>query len=339
MNSRLPYITLACALIAGVALTIAWRQHLELIEARARLMGLDGTDELAQRLRDAERRNQLLENRIAALQAKAADETVPATQSTTASDDAHRGRSAQRSPLDNPQVQLMRSRQLKASLDARYGTLFKQWNLSPEQLDKVKNLLAERQATLIDVMMSAREQGISPYENPAAVRALLAEAQKGVDSNLRSALGDAAYTEFQAFEETAPQRRVVSQLEQELSYSETPLTPAQSDQLMKILAANTPPDYVALPVGPGAGGGPGMGMGLGLGGGPGSGGGGSVATAAPITATAISQAQPLLSEKQLSALVELQQQQQGQQQLRRAVEYGKSLPANAPGTPGQRPGS
>lgn len=340
MKIRSPYVALACAVVAVSTLTIAWRQHLELVEARARLMNQGSGDDLAQRLREAERRNQSLENRIAALQANAsAQSESAATVASAPSADATRSRNSPNSPLDNPQVQMMRSKQLKASLDGRYGTLFKQWNLPPDQLDKVKNLLAERQATVMDVMMSVREQGISPYENPAAVRALLTEAQKGVDSNLRSTLGDAAYAEFQAFEETTPQRRIVSQLEQKLSYIEAPLTPAQSDQLVKILAANTPTDFVALPVGPGTGGGPGMGIGLGLGGGPGAGGGGSIATAAPITPTAVAQAQPLLNEKQLSALIELQQQQQEQQQLLRAVGTSIGQPANPGSATGQRPGS
>ncbi len=339
MKKRVPYFALLCAAIAAAALTLAWKQHLELIEVRARLMGTGDSADLDRRLRETERRNHSLAQQLVALQARTADAASESAQHTDESARRdEKGSAAPRDPLGNPQVQAMRSQQLKASLDGRYGALFRQMNLPPEKLDQFKTLLAERQATLMDVMMAAREQGLNPRENPEAVRALLAEAQRGVDSNLRTALGDAAYSEFQAFEKAAPQRSVISQLEQKLSYTDGPLSSTQADQLLKILTATTPADYAPLPVGPGYGGGPGMGLGLGFGGGPGMAAGGPIAAAAPITAAAIAQAQPLLNEKQMAALVELQQQQQNQQQLLRAVDGRAAQPGNPGGTTVDRRG-
>lgn len=315
-----PYsLTVACALIAAIALTTAWKQHLELVDHRARALDSGNHAELERRLREAESRSKRLELQLAAQQrAPAAD---PATTVAPEAPPRDAGpTTVQRSPLDSPQGQAMRTTQLKSMLDSRYGALFKQMNLPPAQLDKFKALLAERQATLMDVMMAARDQGINPRENPEALRPLLADAQRGVDDSLRTLLGDAAFAEYQSFEQAAPQRRVVSQLEQRLSYTDTPLTSTQADQLVKILAATTPPDFVALPIAPGYGGGSGMGMGFG------SGGGGPGATPAPITPAAVAQAQTLLDAKQVGALVELQQQQQVQKSLLRTIEGQSAQP-------------
>ena len=57
--------------------------------------------------------------------------------------------------MDNPAVQKLLSMQQKAGLDSRYAALFKQLNLSPADLDKFKNLLVEKQATVRDAVTAA----------------------------------------------------------------------------------------------------------------------------------------------------------------------------------------
>jgi len=50
----------------------------------------------------------------------------------------------------------------------------------------------------------------------------------------------AQFAQYQNYEQTLPQRNVVTQLAQSLSYTGTPLQDAQVAQLVNILAANTP---------------------------------------------------------------------------------------------------
>ena len=50
---------------------------------------------------------------------------------------------AVREMMARPEVQAMISQQQKAAIDARYAPLFKSLNLPPEQVDKLKALLAE----------------------------------------------------------------------------------------------------------------------------------------------------------------------------------------------------
>jgi hypothetical protein len=142
--------------------------------------------------------------------------------------------------FNNPEVQRLMAVEQKAALDGRYASLFRKLNLSPADLEKFKGLLVEKQSALMDVMAAAREQGLDPRTNRDEIRALVQNAQAEVDQSIRSALGDAAYSEYKSYEATMPQRTVVDQLNQRLSYSAAPLTDTQADQLVSILAATAP---------------------------------------------------------------------------------------------------
>src|SRR5690348_10464108 len=54
--------------------------------------------------------------------------------------------------MDRPEVQRMVAMQQKAALDARYYSLFKRLALTPDQLDKFKDLLVEKRTAMMDVM-------------------------------------------------------------------------------------------------------------------------------------------------------------------------------------------
>jgi hypothetical protein len=207
--------------------------------------------------------------------------------------------------LSSPEVQKLMAVQQKAGLDGHYSALFKQLNLSPADLEKFKNLLVEKQSAVMDVMAAARAEGLTGRENRDQIRQLVSDAQAEVDNSIRSTLGEAAYTQYQNYEATVPQRNVVSQLEQRLSYSSSPLTDGQSAQLVQILAATTPANSNPGRTTAGAGlaqmfvGGARGGPAAMLAGG-----------SSPITNEAITQAQGVLSAQQLSALQSLQQEQQ-----------------------------
>ena len=211
--------------------------------------------------------------------------------------------------FSNPETQHLMAIQQKAALDGRYAALFKQLNLSPADLEKFKNLLVEKQSALMDVMAAARAEGLDPRASRDEIRTLVQNAQAEVDTSIQSSLGDAAFAQYKNYEATLPQRGVVDQLSQRLSYSTTPLTDTQSTQLISILAANTPAgqgggNAVAGLVQTFAGGGP----------------GGQVASmmargSVPITDTVIAQAQGVLAPQQVTALQNLQQEQQASAQL------------------------
>jgi hypothetical protein len=346
-------LTLTLALATLGLAGLGWSQYRELVELRAAAMNTDERAEWQKRAWDLEKLNRELQDELAALRAtQSPDGVAPAV--ATAEERPAEGRRggfrggpggrAQQQQLNSlrdlvtkPEVQALMRVQQQAAVDARYAALFRNLNLAPDQLNKLKTLLADRQTTLQDVMLAARDQGIEPRTDPAAFRKLVSDTQEALNNNIRSLLGDSGFTQLQTYEQTLPQRNVVNDLQQRLSYTDTPLTPNQADQLVQILAANAPARANNAPNDPtrpgpqiriAAGGGPVDvgGMLAGAFGGP----GGNVFTAvadvggrggatAPVTQNAVNQAQSILAPTQVSALQQIQQQQQAQQQLQQLM--------------------
>jgi hypothetical protein len=234
--------------------------------------------------------------------------------------------------LQSPEVQKLLAIQQKSQLDARYATLFKNLNLSPEQLEKFKGLLLERQASRMDVMAAARDQGIDPRTDQKGFRALMDSAQADIDTSIKAAIGDNAFAQYKSYEQTAPQRGTVNQLQQSLSYTATPLTSEQSDKLVQILAQTVPQRVAAAngqPAAAGDTGGGGGGRLQFMGGGLGGGGGGGQTS--PITNETITLAQGVLTAPQVAALQQLQQAQLAQQQVGQLLRQSQTNNAGTTG--------
>ncbi|MBI5422546.1 MAG: hypothetical protein HZA32_00570 [Opitutae bacterium] len=229
--------------------------------------------------------------------------------------------------MDNPEIQRLMAQQQLGALDSRYAALFKNLNLSPAQLEQFKNLLVEKRTAVADVMAAARSQGLTGRENRDELRALVQNAQNEVDNNIRATIGDAAFAQYQNFEQTQPQRTVVSQLQQRLSYTDAPLTDAQSEQLVQVLSATTEQKN------PSAGGIRTPAGRIGFGGNGG----------AQITDTAVQQSATVLSASQQQALQQLQAEQQAQAQLAKLMREqfqrrgGNGTGASSTSTPVQVP--
>lgn len=201
--------------------------------------------------------------------------------------------------MANPEFAKAVSLQQRAALDTRYASLFKQLNLSPDQLEKFKSLLIERQNARMDVMTAARENGLNPRESRDEINKLVSQAQSEVDANIKSSLGEGVYSQYQNYDATQSQRSLVSQLDQRLSYSSTPLNSTQSNFLVSALAASTATTETGGDQG---------------GGGPGGNWGNRSGTA--ISDAVIEQAKSVLTPDQVSALKQLQAEQKAQQQIR-----------------------
>ena len=213
--------------------------------------------------------------------------------------------------MQTPQAQQLRATQQRAMLDNRYAPLFKSLNLTPDQLAKFKDLLIEKQNAARDVFTVAREQGLTDRNEIAQ---LVQQAQADVDTSIAAVIGQDKLAQYQNYDHTAPQRAIVSQIAQSLSYTSEPLTPEQSEQLVALLAQNAPPD---------AGGGNFM---VAIGG-PGGGRGGMiqgqmVQGLSSVTDKVINQAQSFLSPAQVDALRQVQTAQQQIQQIRNTTGGG-----------------
>ncbi|MDP2138782.1 MAG: hypothetical protein Q8J74_13110 [Candidatus Didemnitutus sp.] len=308
-------IIFVLGLTTATTLFYAFQQHRALGVARLTAEALEKERlELRRKLWDAERRqnrpraDSATADADSALALPHADGSVNIDPARAAGADMRGMAGRMFSLLDNPEAQRLLAIQQKGTLDARYGALFRMLNLSPEQLDQFKDMLVEKRTSLTDVVAAARSQGMTGRENRDEIQALVQQTQAEVDAGIRALLGDNAFAQYQAFEQTQPQRAVVGQLEQRLSYSNTPLTPQQSEQLVQVLAAN------AAPRQPNAGGG-GM-QTVAVRAGPG---GGAVSFGgtggAPISDQAVQQASTVLNSTQLQTLQQLQQEQEAQSKL------------------------
>jgi hypothetical protein len=329
---------LALALVAVAAL--AWRQYGELIKLRAQLADGDNAT-LKRELADARKTIRTLQDRLAAIRGRGGfgangEELGANGDDPGANNQARRpgGRFGMFGQVaGNPEFQRLLAIQMKGRLSQTYGPLFKQLNLSPDQLAQFQSLLADKQQALMDVMQAAREQGINPREDPDGFKTLVGQAVTQADSAIQQALGDAAYQQYQQYQQTLPERNTVNTLQQQLSYTQTPLTDDQVNAMVALLQQTQPQRAGGGTAGTGNGGesGPSP-MSLINGGGN-----------ARVTNDTIAQASGVLSAPQVAVLQQIQQQQQAQQQMQqlfRAANQGTSAPAagatggaSAPSTP------
>jgi hypothetical protein len=327
---------LAATTVAGGVL--AWSQYQDLVKLRADRLSDTARADLQKRLWALEKQKKDLQDELARLRAHPPGPEMAGMDPDSPSPDGGPGGPPGRrfdprarlnnlvTLLDNPEFNKLWTGQQKAMLDGRFSALFKNLNLSGADLDRLKSLLVEKQNANIDVLSAAREQGLNP-RNPsdrAEIGNLMQTAEAQVDSNIRQLLGDGQYSQYQNYEQTIPQRSLVNQLSQTLSYSGSPLQDAQAEQLVSILAANSPARQASD--------GPGLFAGMNMGGPVGN---YLMNRAAPITDAAITQASSVLSATQVTALQQMQAQQQAQQELARMMhQSGRGGGGTAPATQG-----
>ena len=186
---------------------------------------------------------------------------------------------------------------MKTQIERRYAGLFDHLNLSAEQLAHFKDLLVQRQSAPMDILTAANDQGVT---DPQDFQKLVASTQTDIDSQIKATLGDAAYSQFQDFQQTQAARGTINQLQASLSNTTAPLTPAQADQMTQVLAQTSP----AASKGPAR-----------VLGGNSSG---------LITENTLNQSQSVLSAPQIQALQAIQQQQQAQIKLRQIMLQNQS---------------
>lgn len=309
MQSRAKnYLIILLAFATATAGTIAWRQTQRLNGLQAELLAAKSAPVL-RRVADARPQP----SNSTATEAKSAAVDPADAASTSQARQQRNNRPNLTALMANPEFAKAWNIEQRAQLDNRYAALFKQLNLSPAQLDALKNLLVDRQTSAMDVMATAREQGLDPRTDRDAINKLVSSAQSDVDQSIKATVGDTAYQQYQNYAATQSQRAVVSQLDTRLSYSATPLTSAQSDFLVQALTNAPATDTAAAGQ---------------TGGGGGFGGRGGNAAGTPITDAVIQQAQSVLTPDQVSALKDLQAQQLAQQKISQIFRAGNGNGGN-----------
>lgn len=361
MRPKTYFVVLLGLMLAGATL-LAWRQYQELVALRAAALGTEDRAALEDRLADLRKRNRELQAQLAALSgAKTnADYAVAAAKSAekdrteillaklaaataTADHDGAAKRDEQLELIaamaDLPEFQKLLALEQRGKIDAKYADLFRRLKLTPDELSRFQNLLAEKQSAYADATIAARSQGLTGKEARDLANAVANATQKDLTNSIKSLLGPERFSQYQNFEQTQPQRELVNQLAQRLSYTATPLSPRQQEQLVQTLASTAtttvtkpagnvggkpvPAKQVVVPVPPIA---PlnGALAGLGI----------ASASSSPVTTAAIAQSQNFLSPPQVAALQRVQQEQRAQQTLNSVLTAKSPAPATKPAKTG-----
>ncbi|HQF37833.1 MAG TPA: hypothetical protein PK322_01820 [Opitutaceae bacterium] len=147
---------------------------------------------------------------------------------------------------NDPEIAPLVLKQRRRQIASRYAALFARLRLPPEQGARLQELLAEKQITHFDAMALARRQGLGRDEAQALAR----EADAEADAAIRALLGDGAFAQLQEFDRTYSQRAAVNTLATQLGYEGAPLTVAQQERLIGVLAARPGADGAPLGAGP-----------------------------------------------------------------------------------------
>jgi len=276
-------------LIAIGSLGFSWYEYRELADLRALGLTEDERARLQRVAWDAEKRAQAAEARLAAVRdartAAVGGEDPSRPSATQALGDYASDLIAK---LDDPEIRRLRDLQQLANINRRNAEFYKSAKLTPAQLAQFQQLLLEKQNSAADVLIAATQQGINPMENPDEIAQMVKNAQAEVDAKIQTDLGPDVYNQFQNFQQSQNQRGTVNLLQQDLSFTDSPLTDTQKTQMTQVIAQSNP-------------------------------GGGST-----VNDTTLSLAQGVLSAPQLQALQNLQQQQQAAVQLQKLMKQGSA---------------
>jgi hypothetical protein len=304
MNALKNVLIVVLAAVAIAASVFAWRQQAELRAVRAKANDPALEQALQKRLTAALKNVRELEQQLA-------EARQPGASSAAAGGPGGRrpgtpgGSPAEMLPmlaglLDRPEMQRMLASQQRLSLARQYAALCKKLGLSSELQGQFVDLLMDKQLVGMDAMIASAQQGTNPMEAQKTVAAMQAEDE----AKIKALLGDAAYAQYRDYVRTEPQRAVVGQLQQSLTFNDTPLTRPQAEAMVQILSETSPARSTTADLSVGIGGGGAARAGRGV-----------------ITDEAVTRAGSVLNSNQVQVLVDLQQQQQQQ-----AAEIRRSLP-------------
>lgn len=292
-------IFLLALLAIGVG-ALAWNQHLQNLELSAGNVDPNERAGLQAQVKELEARNKTLQARISALQEQiaalsaqvqqSADEKqaaalLPGTDPTSVNVPAP---AMADQPAANDAPAAATPAQLRATVEVRYAALIGKLNLTPEQAEQFKNLIALKMQSASNAANALTPTDLGARPNLPLVRQTVANIENTAVAQIQAQFGDAAAAQYKQYQQTFPQRNTVDQLSASLRASQTPLTDDQAAQMVDILAQTAPP----MPRG---------GVGTILGGG--------MTYHSRITPQTVTAAAGVLSPQQLAALQQIQKQQ------------------------------
>ena len=127
----------------------------------------------------------------------------------------------------HPEVKKALIERAKASVRFRFGQLYASLGLTTEQIDQFETLMSGAAAT---------SGAFGPNGQQLALKAGPDIPEEEIVTRLHALLGEEGFQQFQKFGQVAPARDLTVQVASDLSFTDSPLTPQQAEQLQQILA-------------------------------------------------------------------------------------------------------
>jgi len=97
-----------------------------------------------------------------------------------------------------PEQRARSQRTFRRLFQKEYGDLYEELNLSPENLEKFKQLLVDKQLTYSDAAALVAAQGISSFSDTG--RSVVQQTQDKVEEDIHKLLGDESYQAYQDYQ-------------------------------------------------------------------------------------------------------------------------------------------
>ena len=122
---------------------------------------------------------------------------------------------------------------VRQNLDRTYATLFAQLKLAPEEIELIKDLMAEHRLSkdIAELQEGSFKQDMRTREK---VKILAGRTEQEIANNIADLLGTERYETFVYYQNTLQQREEVEKIEHMFSYQAEPLTSDQKELLIDV---------------------------------------------------------------------------------------------------------
>jgi len=220
--------------------------------SRALLKSQQETKQLTLKLADSEKKQKILQTESEELRSRikeyaaaaAPEQNADAAPSPTPSSETKADFSGMlKKMMADPEMKKAMAQQQMSFMRQYYNDFIKQAGLTPQEADKLFEILSKKQEAAMDAGTKILQDGVKGATPP-----------KDYQDELKALLGDQRASQFKNYEKSLPDRITLGQINQQLSSSGAQLNDAQTNSLLQIYSeerANSPaPNFKPNPANP-----------------------------------------------------------------------------------------
>jgi hypothetical protein len=235
VDSQSVAIAALCVLSAGLGIALVHRNR-SIVELRR------SADALEQRARAQEPRPAVARHRpgprTGAPASKDQPPAAPAAPGQTAAkgDGARSFLGGLAAMMNQPAMRDSIRQHQAAAIDTLYGPFLASAELTPDQRDRLKELLSDKLMAGADNGLRILDPNLSKEQRAALAKELEA-GQKTVDTRIKELLGERVYADFHMYEESQPERQQIDSFKRALETDGLELSIEQEKGLMDMMYA------------------------------------------------------------------------------------------------------